>query len=81
MGMKTICEDYRNDGLGHLEQAGRLITLNLLYPIENQPFATSREALSGLIETLGVRPKIDILRTDLTREVIHIGLSGTVGVI
>jgi hypothetical protein len=51
-GNETICEDYRNDGLGHLEQAGRLITLNLLYPIENQPFATSREALSGLIETL-----------------------------
>jgi len=30
---------------------------------------------------LGVRPKIDFLRTDLTREVIHIGLSGTVGVV
>ena len=30
---------------------------------------------------LGVRPKIDFLRTDPTREVIHIGLSGTVGVV
>ena len=29
---------------------------------------------------LGVRPKIDFLSTDHTREVIHIGLSGTVGV-
>jgi len=31
--------------------------------------------------SLGVRPKIDFLRTDPTREVIHIGLSGTVGVV
>ena len=29
---------------------------------------------------LGVRLKIDVLRTDPMREVIHIGLSGTVGV-
>src|SRR5256886_16070275 len=28
---------------------------------------------------LGVRLKIDVLRTDPMREVIHIGLSGTVG--
>jgi len=30
---------------------------------------------------LGVRLKIDVLRTDPMREVIHIGLSGTVGVV
>ena len=30
---------------------------------------------------LGVRPKIDSLKTDPTREVIHIGLSGAVGVV
>src|SRR6266566_978231 len=30
---------------------------------------------------IGVRPKIDFLRTDPTREVIHIELSGAVGVV
>jgi len=33
------------------------------------------------ISALGVRPKIDFLRTDPTRELIYIGLSGTVGVV
>jgi hypothetical protein len=44
--MKTISEDYRNAGLGLLEQAGRA------YFFENQPFATSHEAPAALIETL-----------------------------
>src|SRR5207302_415585 len=39
-----------------------------------------RRARSGLSLILGVRTKIDFLRTDLTREVIHIGLSGIVRV-
>jgi imidazolonepropionase-like amidohydrolase len=36
---------------------------------------------AGKRADLGVRLKIDFLRTDPTREVIHIGLSGTVGVL
>ena len=39
------------------------------------------ERLQFVARRLGVRPKIDFLRTDPTREVIHIGLSGTVGVV
>ena len=42
--------------------------------------AAQRRKLLGEIARLGVRPKIDFLRTDLTREVIHIGLSGRVRV-
>ncbi len=38
-------------------------------------------ALESSSPKLGVRPKIDFLRTDPTREVIHIELSGAVGVV
>jgi hypothetical protein len=36
---------------------------------------------NGVLGALGVRLKIDFLRTDPTREVIHTGLSGTVDVV
>ena len=39
------------------------------------------ERLQFVARRLGVRLKIDVLRTDPMREVIHIGLSGTVGVV
>src|SRR5438876_5842817 len=48
------------------------------------PYVQGIHAKDGLWPTgprkLGVRLKIDVLRTDPMREVIHIGLSGTVGV-
>jgi len=44
-------------------------------------YNTIAEEAAALMESLGVRPKIDFLRTDPTREVIHIGLSSTVGVV
>jgi len=48
--------------------------------------AISRQESLALVWTagrsrLGVRPKIDFLRIDPTREVIHVGLSSTVGVV
>jgi hypothetical protein len=42
----------------------------------------ARDICNALLEyTLGVRLKIDFLRTAPTREFIHIGLSGTGGVV
>ena len=58
------------------------------YDAAIQEFVAEANAVEGLnyrfrtwFLLLGVRPKIDFLRTDPTREVIHMGLSGTVGVV
>src|SRR5205809_3431789 len=64
----------------HFNRSPDRLGLRHIREYQAELFQKRKLSPGSVANRLGVRPKIDFLRSDLTREVIHIGLSGRVRV-